>query len=871
MGDFLGKAASERALTHTFRMRTTTIGRWAPVLLLGFLLPSLLASGSTALPGAGPASADEDTQSVSVRVESEEGRYLEDTVVTAYRLVDGTWTVERVAETDRDGDVTFYVPVGTYRLMFEPASPDHQARYNGGASTFAGAPQIVLEADDFLNLHVRLPATTWVTGRLLDAGGAPAASNGVYIQKLYGDGLWHSEYDVLTGNDGSYRLGIYDPGFYRVVTAWPGQRSPSAQSAVFEVSSRGQTFSGKDLRMPPGGAITGVVRRPDGTPFHSAQLELVGIVDGRLVTEFGAYAFADANGRYRFEDLAAGTYRVLAEGSSDEFTSVVWPEADRLEDGRDVTVTPGGTARLTDITLRRIPLGRARALDPPTITGEPSVGSVLRAEPGYWGLPVNGEYLDFSYQWFADGRIIPGATGRSYRPTKADVGKPLVVMVTGSGPWAQPGVAFSEPTDPVQVLPTSRARMAAAEPLPPSASGFGEGRLSGQLVDSGGQPVAGALVEAFRAEGRYGGPESVTTAPTDAQGRYELVGLPPGAYHVRFNPTGTQPAFPATSAPAGGTVQIDTENSSRVIDAQLTPVTLIKGRVTLPSGAPAPYAEVEYQRTDIPGGGFWYEHLTDAEGRYTLLVQPGTYRVRFSQPYYDLAPMHWPSAHSAADGEDVVVAAGQAVTGIDAQLVPGARIQGSVRRERTLDPLHVEIAMYQLTSEGWVETRFQTFKFLTDQFGRFDLAGLPPGTYRIGFEPFAYEYVPEFWNDAPDLEDAQDIVVPAGGVVTGKDALIADRYPDYPIRVINAVRPRIKGSAEVGRTLTVTTGAWAPSSVRLSYQWVVGGRPVAGATGRTLRVPRSAVGQRIKVRISASAKYWQPETVTTRATRPVVR
>ena len=855
-------------------MRTTTIGRWAPVLVLGLLLTLLATPGANAGPAVPVTAAEEDTQLVSVWVFSEERRNLEDTVVTFFRLVDGTWTQEREVDTDQDGRVQLFVPVGTYKVRFAPASPDHQTVFNGGATTLETAEHVVVGPDDHPDLNVGVPARTWVAGRLLDPSGASLDRREMTIQKLYPDGRWSGVYDVQTGPDGSYRFGVYGPGLYRVAQETNSQLTLDAHSEVVEIDRRGQVVTGLDVRAAaPGGSITGVVRRADGTRFAGADLDLVRVVDGRTVTEFlGSYAYTDAQGRYRFDDLAPGTYRVVASDSFDDFTSAVWPDAARFADGADITVSSGATTRLTDIELRRVPLGRARALDPPTITGKPVVGSVLRADPGYWGLPVNGENLRFGYQWFVDGRLVPGATSRSYRPTSADVGKPVVVMVTGSGPWAQPGIAFSEPTDPVRLLPVRTAsRAAAAAPLPPSASGFGPGRINGQLVGSGGLPVSGALVEAHRSEGRYGAPETVSTVPTDAQGRYELVGLPPGAYQVRFHPTGTQPAFPMTTAPESGTIVVDAEHSSHVVDARLAPAASIRGRVTLPSGAPAPFAEVQYQRTDIAGGGFWHEHRTDADGRYTILVQPGTYRVKFAKPYYDFATTHWPSANSVAEGENVVVAPGQSVTGIDARLVPGARIQGTVRRERTLDPLRVEIAIYQQTSEGWVETRIETSKYLSDSFGRFDLAGLAPGTYRIGFEPFGSDHVPEFWNDASSLEGAQDIVVPEGAVVTGKDALIADRYPAYPIRVVNQTRPRIKGVARVGRTLRVTKGAWVPATVRLRYQWLADGDPLPGEVGRTLRVRRSLLGDRLRVRVVAAAKYWQPETVRTRATRPVRR
>jgi subtilisin family serine protease len=65
---------------------------------------------------------------------------------------------------------------------------------------------------------------------------------------------------------------------------------------------------------------------------------------------------------------------------------------------------------------------------PPTITGNPSIGSTLTAHPGQWDT----EGLAFSYQWQSNGVDIAGATKATYRTTKADGGATFTVVVTAS-------------------------------------------------------------------------------------------------------------------------------------------------------------------------------------------------------------------------------------------------------------------------------------------------------------------------------------------------------------------------------------------------------------------------------------------------------
>ena len=63
--------------------------------------------------------------------------------------------------------------------------------------------------------------------------------------------------------------------------------------------------------------------------------------------------------------------------------------------------------------------------------------------------------------------------------------------------------------------------------------------------------------------------------------------------------------------------------------------------------------------------------------------------------------------------------------------------------------------------------------------------------------------------------------------------------------------PGITGTPRVGARLTATRGTWTRSDVRVEYQWYAGGKPRAGATGRTYRVRARDQGLRITVRVTA--------------------
>ncbi|HEX3932079.1 MAG TPA: hypothetical protein VHW64_15350 [Nocardioides sp.] len=64
----------------------------------------------------------------------------------------------------------------------------------------------------------------------------------------------------------------------------------------------------------------------------------------------------------------------------------------------------------------------------PAITGTPTVGSVLTADPGRWRPATARLHL----RWYAGGEALAGATGTSYTVRTGDVGSLVTVRVTAS-------------------------------------------------------------------------------------------------------------------------------------------------------------------------------------------------------------------------------------------------------------------------------------------------------------------------------------------------------------------------------------------------------------------------------------------------------
>ena len=84
-------------------------------------------------------------------------------------------------------------------------------------------------------------------------------------------------------------------------------------------------------------------------------------------------------------------------------------------------------------------------------------------------------------------------------------------------------------------------------------------------------------------------------------------------------------------------------------------------------------------------------------------------------------------------------------------------------------------------------------------------------------------------------------------------------------------KPKLKGKAKVGKTLRVTRGQWSTETVKLRYVWLVNGKKLTGAEGRTLKVTGKLRGKRISVRVVATAPGLDRAVVKTAATPKVTR
>ncbi|WP_303621050.1 peptidoglycan DD-metalloendopeptidase family protein [Microbacterium oleivorans] len=77
-----------------------------------------------------------------------------------------------------------------------------------------------------------------------------------------------------------------------------------------------------------------------------------------------------------------------------------------------------------------------------------------------------------------------------------------------------------------------------------------------------------------------------------------------------------------------------------------------------------------------------------------------------------------------------------------------------------------------------------------------------------------------------------------------------------------APTPTISGTVSVGSTVKVASAAWKPTPATLTYQWLRGGKAIAGATGSSYKIVAADAGVALSVRVRAAKGGYTPVSRT---------
>jgi hypothetical protein len=192
----------------------------------------------------------------------------------------------------------------------------------------------------------------------------------------------------------------------------------------------------------------------------------------------------------------------------------------------------------------------------------------------------------------------------------------------------------------------------------------------------------------------------------------------------------------------------------------------ISGVVIEPDGDPAIDVQVVLYLGDDESGLWWGGPNEDGEWSFDGL-DSGDYRVQF---YYfgeeNIASEWWADAQDFQSATVIELSEGGLVAGLETALVVGATISGDLSGAN--GPLETgDVTVYDQNS-GWVG--FAS----TNPDGTWTVDGLAAGSYKVGFQDQATGggHLPEYWDDAQDFFDADNIALATAENRTGVDAVL---------------------------------------------------------------------------------------------------
>ena len=222
---------------------------------------------------------------------------------------------------------------------------------------------------------------------------------------------------------------------------------------------------------------------------------------GFPVTLTGGAADADYAVTLEPGGVELGTLTTGANGVGVLYTSALPTDLDAGE--YTVLVTRGDERYEATITVEASDAPKEIVAGSVSITGSATIGGVLTAEvSGFEPADVS-----YAYQWFVDGSIVDGADGPTFQPRSEDIGKSVVVRVTGFADGMVSASTESDPVGPI-TLPVLAAGQVSIEgtaapgsKLTAVVAGWPENAKLEYRWRSDGLLVAGARKDAFSPRG----------------------------------------------------------------------------------------------------------------------------------------------------------------------------------------------------------------------------------------------------------------------------------------------------------------------------------------------------------------------------------
>ena len=583
---------------------------------------------------------------------------------------------------------------------------------------------------------------------------------------------------------------------------------------------------------PDGGSFGIRADLEPGATIGSMRLQLTGEETHDQTENIAPYSlYGDSGGNLSGESLPVGEYTL---------TATAYSEA-RL--GGNVLGTLKVSFSVTATQQTNTP-----ATGQPTITGTAQVGETLTADISGIGdddgLPAESE---FDYQWIAGTTDISGATGSSYAPLVADLGKTIKVRVS-----------FDDDLNNFESLTSAATAAVAAKPNSP-ATGLptisGTARVGETLtVDTSGIDDADGI-------------DNATFSYQWIAGTTDISGATGSTYTL-------------VADDAGLTIQVkvsffDDKNNQETLTSEatatvVTPLTaefqdmpdkhlgtgVFTFEITFSEPISIGYVTLRDDSLEVTNGSATKAKRVNGQSDlWKITVEPDSdAAVTVVLPITEDCGSD--GAVCTRDGTKLSNRSELTVPGPAAANSPATGapiISGTARVGETLtvDTSGIDDA------DGMSGAVF-SYQWLANDA---EITGATSNSYTLVDADFDKAVkVRVIFND----DDANEETL-----TSEETAAVAPR-PNTPATGL----PTISGTAQVGETLTVDTSgiddADGIGNATFSYQWIAGTTDISGATGSTYAPLVADLGKTIKVRVSFTDGASNVETLTSEATATVV-
>jgi len=557
-------------------------------------------------------------------------------------------------------------------------------------------------------------------------------------------------------------LAAQQPGTLAPARDTPGQTTAAQQLSTGKLSGR-------------------VVAADTGRPIPRARVLL-------SASQFPTRAvLTDEAGLFALTTLPEGRFTLTASKAG--FVTLSYGQRRPLQAGTPIQLAAGQEIKGVEFRLPRGSVITGRVVDE---NGEPMPGTSVRvlayqyAQGSRQLIPVGGAQTDDRGEYRVWG-LNPGdyyvsANAQNFNP--APVGPPIPVnSAAGRGAPVGPGGPLPGGDDPTEqgYAPTyfpGVASIAEARPVTIGLSAeVGEinfnvllvrtSRITGHVANTDGTPASGGnvtLTAGAPGAGGRGGQMGNYSGRIQADGRFTIANVPPGRYTLRARGNGRSPAF------ALGPLVLSGGDVSDVM-LTLQPGASITGTITLQNTQSASQPDVSQFRittfseepaTVGPAGSA----RVDRTGAFTLDgVAPGEQLLRAQ------TPRGWQLKSVTIDGRESVdtpfeIRPGQKLAGVNVVFTDKiAEIDGLVTDSQGAPATEYTVLAFPEDVSLWRPQSRQIMTSRPDQNGRFQLRGLPPGSYYVAIIDPA---VQGEWFDPGFLEEqrqmAQRVILAEGDI-----------------------------------------------------------------------------------------------------------